>query len=69
MGGIVEPEPVVKGGVVDKELLRKRLEARLAEAKREREATSVHPRGCKCGGHGNVPRAQFSIGYVPCDGA
>lgn len=54
---------------MDKAELKERLRKRLLEAKRERESVSVHPRECKCGGHGNLPRAQFSIGYVPCDAA
>jgi hypothetical protein len=53
---------------VDKEELKERLQKRLAEARAERERDHVHPRECKCGGHGNIPQAQFSIGYVRCDG-
>jgi len=44
------------------------LRLRLAEMKKERERELVHPRDCKCGGHGNIPMAQFSSGYVKCNG-
>jgi len=54
--------------MLDKELLKERLKKRLAEAKAERERDLAHPRECKCGGHGSIPRAQFSMGYAPCDG-
>jgi hypothetical protein len=42
------------------------LRLRLAEMKKEREWELAHPRDCKCGGHGNIPMAQFSSGYVKC---
>ena len=54
--------------MVDKEQLKENLRKRLLEAKREREMTSVHAKTCRCGGHGNIPMAQFSIGYVKCSG-
>jgi hypothetical protein len=53
---------------MDKLELQERLRKRIAEAKAEREHQKVHPKECKCGGYGNIPQAQFSMGYVRCEG-
>jgi len=44
------------------ELLRKRLDD--LRASRERE--TVHPKDCKCKGHGSLPMSQFIMGFVKC---
>lgn len=46
--------------------INEKLLKRLEQAKAERENDSVHPKDCKCKGHGTVPAAQFSCGYVKC---
>lgn len=43
------------------------LRARLEESRKQRERKMVHPQECKCGGWGNIPMSQFSIGYVKCE--
>jgi len=53
---------------MDKEELKIRLRKRLAEARAEREHEPVHPRECRCGGHGNIPMSQFSCGYERYEG-
>ena len=53
---------------MDKQELQDRLRKRLAEAKAERDHQTVHPKECRCEGHGNIPQAQFSCGYVRCEG-
>ena len=45
-----------------------KLRARLEESKAQREREMVHPRDCRCQGHGNIPMPQFSSGYVKCEG-
>ena len=44
-----------------------KLRLRLAESAARRKRDTVHPRECKCGGHGNLPMSQFSCGYVKCE--
>lgn len=53
---------------LDKEAMKERLLKRLAESKAERERDLAHPRDCACGGHGTVPKAQFSCGFEKCEG-
>jgi hypothetical protein len=43
-----------------------KLRIRLQEMAEQRKRETVHPKECKCGGHGNLPMPQFSSGYVKC---
>ena len=43
------------------------LRKRLNDAREVREKEMVHPKECKCKGHGTIPMSGFIIGYVRCE--